>query len=231
MEMEQIKMDACKIADMKKRLMEAACSEISTGLESVDAKELGEVIDMIKDLAQAEADCMKAKYYETVIEAMSEGEEPVYGYNARRYSSGRYAPAGRGHYGYTVPVEPYMNEDAYVRGWMNDPEFVSKMSRERYGYSGNPNRGSSDGNRAMSVNPTYGSMGYVRYGKPYEDYMTSRKYYTETHDQTAKEEMVRHMNEHINDTVTTIRDMYDGAEPDLKARIKEDITKLATSLK
>ena len=37
-------------------------------LDSVDTKEMGEVIDMIKDLAEA-------MYYHTVIEAMLEKEE------------------------------------------------------------------------------------------------------------------------------------------------------------
>lgn len=64
-------MDICK---MKERLVEAMCSQMENGMESVDTEEAGQVIDMIKDLAQTEYYCSKADYYETVKEAMKSGE-------------------------------------------------------------------------------------------------------------------------------------------------------------
>jgi hypothetical protein len=52
---------------MKKTLMEKVATEMSH-LDCVDAKELGEAIDMIKDLEEA-------MYYHTAIKAMEEGSE------------------------------------------------------------------------------------------------------------------------------------------------------------
>lgn len=43
------------------------CDDIS----SVDTEELGEVIDMIKDLAETKKDLYKASYYDSVVKAMS----------------------------------------------------------------------------------------------------------------------------------------------------------------
>ena len=57
----------CKYKDMRDMLICAAESQL-THLEDVDAAELGEVIDMIKDLEEAE-------YYCAVTKAMYEAEE------------------------------------------------------------------------------------------------------------------------------------------------------------
>jgi signal transduction histidine kinase len=56
-----------RLKHMKHKLIEVAEIEINENLENVDTKELGEVIDMIKDLAEA-------IYYCTVTEAMETKE-------------------------------------------------------------------------------------------------------------------------------------------------------------
>lgn len=67
------------ICELKRQLTNTVCHVTSAGLDSVDTNEAGAVIDMIKDLAEAEKYCLESKYYETVIEAMEEGQkEPRY---------------------------------------------------------------------------------------------------------------------------------------------------------
>lgn len=102
-------MDKLKdLNEIKHKLIDWIKVESAKGFESPEEVEImGEVVDMIKDLASAEKDCMEACYYETVTEAMSEGEERK-GYDNWRYASGRFAPKGRGtRTGYTTP---YMND-------------------------------------------------------------------------------------------------------------------------
>lgn len=62
-----------KICKMKDKLCEYAHQQMQQGLDRVDTREMGAVIDMIKDLAEAEKSCMEADYYESVVEAMEEG--------------------------------------------------------------------------------------------------------------------------------------------------------------
>lgn len=62
-----------KICKMKDKLCEYAHRQMQQGLDRVDTREMGAVIDMIKDLAEAEKSCMEADYYESVVEAMEEG--------------------------------------------------------------------------------------------------------------------------------------------------------------
>lgn len=68
----------CDLAEMKERLISCVKSELEKGVENVNAVELGEVVDMIKDLAQCEKYCWEAEYYRTVVEAMEDEEEPEY---------------------------------------------------------------------------------------------------------------------------------------------------------
>ena len=57
-----------RLEHMKESLVACVESQIAGGLHSVDAKELGEAIDMIKDLEEA-------IYYCTITKAMKENEE------------------------------------------------------------------------------------------------------------------------------------------------------------
>jgi hypothetical protein len=66
-------MDWCDdICEMKHTLTNLMKAELSEGAENVDAMEAGQVIDMIKDLAEAEEKHTKACYYKTLIHAMTE---------------------------------------------------------------------------------------------------------------------------------------------------------------
>ena len=132
------------LSEMKHTLIEAVKMELAKGVDSVDTEELGEVVDMIKDLASAEKDCMEAAYYELVCEAMDDGDSEKMGYDRWRYSSGRFAPKGRGRRTYGYLPSPMMDEnvDGYTingetYGNVNGNSANRSMGR-RYGYHGEP---------------------------------------------------------------------------------------------
>lgn len=129
-----------ELNEMKHTLLEAAKMQLAQGIETVDTEEMGEVIDMIKDLASAEKSCMEAAYYELVCEAM-QGEDAM-GYDRWRYASGRFAPKGRGSVRGYLP--PYMGEDAdrsmgydrEGRTRSNGSTYdAANMRANRYGYT------------------------------------------------------------------------------------------------
>ena len=68
-----------KLKSMKHSLESCAYAQMSN-LESVDTKELGEVIDMIKDLAET-------MYYTAITEAMEEGEADEWKEDRKYYPS------------------------------------------------------------------------------------------------------------------------------------------------
>lgn len=85
-----------KICKMKDKLCEYAHQQMQQGLDRVDTHEMGAVVDMIKDLAEAEKSCVEADYYESVVEAMEEGSDR-YGYDGGGRSGYRVeSPDGEG---------------------------------------------------------------------------------------------------------------------------------------
>lgn len=195
-------------------------SAMDCGKDACNVHEMGAVADMIKDLAEAEEKCWKACYYKSIVEAMEEEKEDERrGYNSNRYpSSGRYAPKGSGtRMGY-MPYYPTMNEDL---GRMGYPMYPPMMNDGRMGYPSN------DGNS--------GSYGYTpkesEYGSNYDRYAEARRHYSMSHTQKDKDEMVQHANKHMNKAMESMRDIWRNAEPDMRVRMKQDLTNLINELK
>lgn len=230
-----------KVKALKEKIFECFKSEVDTkGFECMNAEEAGEVVDMIKDLAETERNCMEALYYEKVVEAMVSYDEPRYGesmnmgYNRNRYKSGRYAPTGRGTRMGFMPLHvPYLDYDGemYPEDYMN--EAMMGYTRDRNSStnnnsSGNRDRGTQDDDRMgyksndMMMDP--------RYGQAYNEYRNRRRHYTETKSSEDKKEMDVHAEEHVRDTIATIRDIWGDADPMLKKRMKEDFTKLLSEM-
>ena len=235
-----------EIKKLKEKILDCFKSEVNgKGFECMSAEEAGEVVDMIKDLAETEKNCMEALYYQKVIEAMVSYDEPRYnedvmGYNRNRYkSSGRYAPSGMGtRMGYMMPHVPYLEYDGHMTPEEYRKEAMMGYSDGRggsYGDSssqGQGNRGGRSNDRmgygdSMMMDPRFeeGKMD-SRYGKAYNEYKARRRHYTETKSPEDKKEMETHAEEHVRDTIATIKDIWADAEPNLKRRMREDFTKL-----
>lgn len=134
---------------MKERLISDLRNYLSRGVEYINAKEAGDVADMIKDLADAEKLCYEACYYKTVIKAMEErddeyDEDGPMGYNPNRnsstgqYTSGRSGGRKSRRMGYNDrPWKPYMDQEPYVNGYLesgrpmgyNEPSHEQNMDR------------------------------------------------------------------------------------------------------
>ena len=108
-----------QIKKMCEKLIDTVNHELDKGIENIDTKELGEAIDMIKDLYEAKKEMYEACYYKQVMEAMEkhdfEDEEEVEkegrkGYRGQpRDSKGRYM-SRRGRKGYEMPMMMYDEE-------------------------------------------------------------------------------------------------------------------------
>lgn len=192
-------------------------AEFDKGLDCVNTTEAGEVTDMIKDLAETKRNLCEAMYYESVIEAMDGVDEERYGYNPNRYASGKYAPIGYGRKGYRM--RPYLDPEPYIDNYLKNPNEIRDNIRMGYDVGGRSDMHMQDSYRRMDNWDD-------RYGKAYNEYKNSRRYYTETKSPTDKHEMETHATEHIMDTVATVKEIYKSSDPELRKKIKEDITKL-----
>lgn len=203
-----------KIEEMKEKLISAMSSSLDCGVDKVDTKEAGEVIDMIKDLAEAEEKCWKACYYKSIVEAMEaygDGSERA-GYDNWRYASGRFAPTGRGHFVGFVPPTDYIFDDP--RMWGKDDG--------RMGYPRRPGMWDEDGRRMDTDRSTDNST----YGK----YRDSRRHYHESGSQSDKDEMSHHAKEYVTEAMATMRDIWKDADPEMKIKMKTELSALAKEL-
>ena len=153
------------IKKMCEKLMDAVNHELDKGIENVNAQELGEVIDMIKDLYEAKEKMVKSCYYKQIMEAMEESEygedydeegpmdDMRRGYRGQpRDSMGRFMSrrgrGGRGRGGRRGYEEPMyrMTPEMYRE---HDPEYWRDMDvtegRMYYSSGGSGSSGSSGG--------------------------------------------------------------------------------------
>ena len=230
--MERMKKDASydDICAAKKDLLDVFLGEIhSKGAANMDTKEAGEVVDMIKDLAEAEKYCMEACYYESIVKAMHEAgeddEDGRMGYNSRHYANGRFAPKGRGsRMGYTPDM---MMQYPYIYGYVNDPDFEDEMHHRKMGYqpSGAGNR-SQSGSRMGYEDEAWDMDDDPKQTREYNEYKRAKRHYTETKSPADKQQMDEHAMKHLNQSIDSFREMWKDADPNMRKRIKADLTNL-----
>lgn len=245
-------MDKHRIHEMLEKLTEVALSEInSKGACNVDTHEMGAVIDMIKDLAEAEKAVWEKCYYKEVVEAMEEAdefEEIVYkegraGYDRWRNSHGRFAPRGRGHetsmamatgrHGFIPDPTRWPEYHDDPRMWDRDGHWGPMM-----GYSPEHQR-HSESHRDHSMGPndsrmaSASRMGYTPsdddhpYRKsPYDHYKEARRHYQESSTQENKRMMDEKAKECVSETIDTMKDIFVQADPQMQQKMKDDLFRL-----
>lgn len=152
------------ICELKADLIRSLMSHFNMGLDKVDTDEAGKVVDMIKDLAEAE-------YYISVVEAMN---------------------------------RPDKSKKSLVQG---DEEY---FPHEHNGEN-TKNTGS-------------------KHGQIFDDYMKYKRYYTETKSPSQKDEMDAKANEYVGETVSTIRDIWRDADPEMRRKLKAEFVKLVNEM-
>ena len=191
-------------------LNEKALCELEKGTENVDTCEMGQVVDMIKDLNEAEykavivkamkkADEEKEEYDKMLLRELKEeyGEDAGRRfYDHYRYSDGRFAPKGHGTYrGYS---EPYYHMT---------PEMYRDMDRD-----------------------TNSRMYYTETGMNESGYDRAKRTYTETkemhrgntpEDKKAKmQELERYAKSLTEDVVEMVSDMSDEEKNLLRTKMQ-----------
>lgn len=215
---------ADKICDMMSKIMCAMSDQINTGIQNVNTNEAGQVIDMIKDLSEAEEKCWKACYYKYIVKAMKEEEEYAEklppeerrGYDHWRYSSGRYAPTGHGHYssGYR-PMDEGWAEVMHTEPWMNMGYNVRKDGMMRDGQNRSEH----------ATSDRYGYTPSMR-GMKYDNYTRARRGYDEHKDAHSKTQMDESAKEYVVDMAESVREMWRDADPALRKEIKNHFVAL-----
>ncbi len=214
-------MDMYRIHGMLEDVSEAASTELAKGTDSVNTKEFGEVVDMIKDLSEAEKNKMEACYYKTLINAMEESEYgedyDEYGPMERRGYSRGSRGGNRGRSNYSSRRNYPMDE-----GMMYNQRYDEYMNG-RMGYS---NGAYGGGSRGMSSNSSNNSS---RYGYSYDKYMSNRRNYSKT-DPEDKQERIKMMEEYSTDLIGSISKVMEDVSPEEKQMLKNNLNKVMSAM-
>lgn len=200
-----------QLKSMKEQLTSLVQGQL-VDVKNVDAEELGEVVDMIKDLSET-------IYYCTITEAMEESKE-------------------KEKYQQPMMQQPYRNyEERYP--YYRD---MDRMDGRMYYSGGGPNTStSSSGYNAGSMSSNGGSRqyheGWEMYPIEMQDYREgishkSRKNYIESKEMhqdkaTQMQELEKYMQELSQD----ITDMIYDAEPDEKQLLRNKLTTLVEKIR
>lgn len=230
-----------------KRLKESilACTEaqVNGNLHQVDTKQLGQAVDMIKDLQEA-------MYYCTIVKAMEQQD--------KKQPEGR--RGGEGVYYYTPGMYRPMRDDRYRDE--RYPDYYRKMQRERgiMFYDGPDGNGNSMGGRNDGSMPSGGNAGnnggngrnyyehdpryidpnYPRWNdEPYyppkemRDYREGkspmqRKMYMEGKQaHKKKEEQMKQLEKYMQDLSKDITEMIQDASPEQKQMLQQKMLTLS----
>lgn len=222
------------LKSMKKSLISCVQSQINGNLKEVDAKELGEAVDMIKDLEEA-------IYYATITKAMEEGDKEK-----------------KNHEGLGNPYQQPQNTMFYPV-YLRD---MDRNSGRMY-YDGNYNMGSaggrmyydgtsyaqggssSSGGQGGNSNGSGGSRNFQDTMMPYYEYPMelmrdqregrspmSRKNYMEAKEKSH--DLSTHMKElekYLQELSQDVTEMIQKATPEEKQLLQQKISLLATKIK
>lgn len=239
-----------RIHQMLECLTARAASELENGIENIDTKEFGEVVDMIKDLNEAE-------YKAVIVKSMKKADEEEEEYNkellrelkaeygedaGRRFydeyrykTTGRYAPKGKGTYvgrrGYEEP--PYWHR---YPGDMTDMDYDSvermrdmdRLSRGRMYYTDMSDR------MGMIDQPRSGSSMErdMREGRS----GISRKHYMETKEQHKantqqdKDAKMQSLDEYMRELSTDMAELITDMTPEERTMLKNKMSVLMTKI-
>ena len=208
------KMTLEKICTLLDIMTDGLKSATNQGLNNLDTHEAGQVADIIKDLSEAKKNLTDAEknewescYYASIVKAMKDAdergdEEDRYGYIPREAS--RMGKRG-------------MQRDR-IKRWVRDPDTFEDEMYERAGYT--------PGSKMSRDDRSSDNSSDERYGKPYREYIDSRRHYSESKSQADKDMMEMYANEHLMDVMGSVREIYKTADPDMRKRMKSDLTKL-----
>ena len=175
-------------------------------LEEVDTEELGEAIDMIKDLEEA-------IYYSTVTEAMTNPKKEEV---------------------WEMKKSDHHQENGDSRMYYEYPMMYSDNGRNRrddgtyYMDSGSPNSGSNSGNGNSNTNYYDDSAGYdSREGR---SPMSRRMYMEAKNTGRDKATQLRELEKYMQELSQDITEMIADASPEEKQYLEKKITALASKI-
>lgn len=215
-----------KIKQLKENLISVVEAQMAKGLDNVKTEELGDAIDMIKDIEEA-------LYYCSIVKAMEEREEdekyrmkhqmnyPMY-YSPMMYNDG--GSMGGGSRNYNGGMYNYANNGGGSRNYDGDGRMY---------YNGS----NSGGNDARGGGTRGYSDGWVMAPFDMRDYregkspMTRRTYMESKELHHGKEKQMQELEKYMNELSQDITEMINDASPEEKTVLSQKLSALSQKIR
>ena len=219
-----------ELKSMKKALVNCVQSQINGNLKEVDAKELGEAVDMIKDLEEA-------IYYATITKAMEEGSKEGKGHQSEGLGNPYQHPQNTMYYPYYIDkYPPYRDMDRPIGRMYYDGMSTTSNGNTTVTTRGNGTSMPSTGN---------GTRNYQNRMMPYEEYPIemlrdqregrspiSRKNYMESKEHSHDSSVhMKELEKYLQELSEDVTEMIQKATPEEKQMLQQKISLLATKIK
>jgi hypothetical protein len=194
-----------QLKQMKEKLINAIETQINGNLEYANTEELGEAVDMVKDLSEA-------IYYCTITEAMEEKSQ---------YDQGSHYPTTH-YYGDTGMMKKYPNDN--YPGYRDYPIM----------YEGGNGRGMNGGSRYYNDTSTRYMMyndGYPMLPAGDDRSSMSRRRYMDAKMHNDKAAQMKELEQYTQELASDLTDMVKDATPEEKQLLQQKITMLAQKIK
>lgn len=192
-----------RMINMKETLMSCIENQL-THLDTVDTKELGEAIDMVKDLSEA-------IYYCTITKAMLEREEEQQGKEYHYYTK-------------KIVPEHYKEEDDWGKMYYSSPTGSSNGGRGNTTYGAMKAGG---GTRGYSEYELPMMMRDEREGKSH----MSRKMYMESKQMHQDKNIkLKDLEKYLQELSSDISEMIEGASPEEKQLLEKRLISLGNKI-
>lgn len=217
-----------RLKSMKETLMGCVQAQMAD-LKNADTHELGEAIDMIKDLEEA-------MYYCSIVKAMEESEKEQKMPKERHYYTERYIPY-EDNMRYHMPYERDMDRDM-GRMYYQERDSHGRFTGNRYYddevryYGGNGNSGSSSGS-GMSGSRNYHEMPVpfdFRDSREGRSPMSRRNYMESKEMHQGKEKKLKELEKYMQELSEDIVEMIEGASPEEKQMLEKKMTTLTSKI-
>lgn len=200
-----------RLKAMKERAMCLAEQGLNRGVEEIDANELGEIIDVVKDLAEA-------AYYCSITEAMEKTDEE------EKYMQ-KYLPEMSYARNYNEMMYPYY--DVPPKMYYRTPNYRPRMNYSSGNSGGNMSSGSNGGRMNYGSRMNYPDWHDINDGRSWE---TRRNYMDGKDKRINDEDSMKNLEEYAKDLTEDLMELVEEATPQEKHMLKQKLTMLASKI-
>lgn len=217
-----------RLNHLKEKLVYAVEGQLAN-IDTADTKELGEVIDMIKDLEEAVYYCTITKSMEEASKEKEKGQRPEVYYYTEKY----------------LPMEPYMPQRGTMPPYYRDMDKpMGRMYYDEGGNMGNANGGqggNGGGTRSyydryrmdmMGMEPAEKMMMQKQRDEREGRAPERRRTYMEGKEMKKdKVHQMQELNKYMQELASDMAEMIEDASPEEKQLLHQKITELAGKIK